>query len=195
MEMDNMALKNSYRPELTKSYLVVFILAKVVGHLFGCKLVPFNNAGNQPNYPYVTYHPITTHNYSTSDYRPDQYYVQFQIDCHAIDAIQASDMAIDLLEALTNRSGYRYWFEQANVVPSPLDEKKSNIQDHTTLPGINYDNSYGFYFNFLISHADTVYKMEDLNFDFNESNIESIQVDGSVGNQKMIINDEKEETK
>lgn len=178
--MISMVSMNKWRPELKGSYLVVFILAKIVDREFGSKIVPYNNPGKQPSHPYVTYHPISPHDYTTFDHRPDQYYVRMQLDVHTSDPIMASDMAAQLLEALTNSQGYRNWFDQVNVVPTPLPNNKTKIQDHTTLPGINYDNAYGFYFDFLISRADLVYEEKDLKFDFEENTIESIRANSEV---------------
>jgi hypothetical protein len=192
--MANMALKNNYRPELKDGYLVVFILAKVVDHLFNCKLVPFNNPGNAPDYPYVTYHPIIPLDYTTADHRTDQFYEQLQIDCHAVDPNMAQQMATDLLNALVHSDNYQRWFDQVNVVPSALPDAGTKIQDHTsTLLGPNYDNMYGFYFDFLISQAGTVYQADKLNFDFSKDEvIESIRTNSQVDGDH--IDAKKEET-
>ncbi len=187
-----MVSTSKWRPELKWSYLVVFILAKIVDREFGCKIVPYNNPGKQPSYPYVTYHPINAHDYTTSDHRSDQFYVQLQLDAHTSDPIMASDMATKLLDALTNSQGYRNWFDQVNVVPTPLPKNKSEIQDHTTLPGINYDNAYGFYFDFLISRADLVYQEKDLNFDFEEETIESVRANSKIDGDHIDANKKEE---
>lgn len=187
-----MVSTSKWRPELKWSYLVVFILAKIVDREFGCKIVPYNNPGKQPSYPYVTYHPINAHDYTTSDHRSDQFYVQLQLDAHTNDPIMASNMATQLLDALTNSQGYRNWFDQVNVVPTPLPKNKSGIQDHTTLPGINYDNAYGFYFDFLISRADLVYQEKDLNFDFEEETIESVRANSKIDGDHIDANKKEE---
>ncbi|RVU70013.1 MULTISPECIES: hypothetical protein [Lactobacillus] len=188
-----MALENSSRPKLTKNYLIVFILAKIVDQLFKCPFLPVQNSGRQTKYPFFTYQMIDAHKYSTGDNRPDQFYCRFQLDCHAVDQFEANDMAGDLLDALANRRGFRHWFEQVNVVPQLAEGNRSDIRNHTLLQGINYDNDYGFYFDFLISHADTVYQASDLNFEFDESDIGSIKTQGSVGKHFIDINNIKKE--
>lgn len=175
-----MALKNNYRPELKDSYLVVFVLAKVVDHLFNCKLVPFNNPGNAPDYPYVTYHPIIPLDYTTADHCTDQYYEQLQIDCHATDPNMAQQMATDLVNGLAHDENFERWFDQVNVVASALPNNGTKIQDHTAFPGINYDNAYGFYFNFLISKAGTVYQADKLKFEIEDYTIDSIRTNSKV---------------
>lgn len=188
-------MNNTRRPRLQGSYLVVFVLSKIVTQLFGekCGFVPQSNGGKRPLYPYVTFNHVYGREYTTSDNRSDQYMNQFQVDYHDPDENIAEQNASDLLDALLNDKCFQRWFGQVNVVPTRLQGSQSHVQNHTVLAGINYDNAFGFYLDFQISHADTIYKVEDLDFKYELPIIESIHANGSADRENLNINQKKEE--
>ena len=92
----------------------------------------------------------------------------------------AQQMATDLVNGLAHDENFERWFDQVNVVASALPNNGTKIQDHTAFPGINYDNAYGFYFNFLISKAGTVYQADKLKFEIEDYTIDSIRTNSKV---------------
>ena len=62
-----------------------------------------------------------------------------------------------------------------------MPQKITNTSNRTTLSGINYDNDYGFDCSFLVN-GNFTFQEEDLQFDFDEQDIESIN---AAGNAKL----------
>lgn len=189
-----MASTMSKRPALTKQYLVVFILAKLVDELLNCSLVPQNNAGEQKKFPFVTYNFVDLHRDTTYDHRADQFNCTVQIEVHHTDQFQSMEMAEKIRDAIVDSSGYRRFFTQAYVVPHE-PPTNSDIQDHTiSLFGMNYDYTFGFDYSFMVSRADITWTDEDLNFDYDgEPAIESIKATNK-DDGKTIKAEKKEET-
>lgn len=189
-----MASLTNKRPALTKQYLVVFILANLVDQLLKCSLVPQNNAGEQKKYPFVTYNFVDLHRDTTADHKEDQFDCTIQIEVHHNKFYESMEMAEKLRKAIVNSSEYRRFFTQAYVVPHE-PRTSSDIQDHTvSLFGINYDYTFGFDYDFQISHADITWNEKDLNF-VNEGNpmITSVEVTNKLDG-KTIKTSKKEET-
>lgn len=171
---------NAQRPLLTKQYLVVFILDKLTMQLFNCHTYPFNNPGDQPRYPFVTFQMINSHHSTTADYRSDQFEITLQLDVHTNDTFKSSEMAEKLYDALNQDSSYREYFTQANIVPRKPDTG-ADVQDHTVnLFGLNYDISFGFDVKFQISQANRVYEESELNFKHLSLDIETVRATDSV---------------
>lgn len=190
-----MALQSNERPELQGEYLVVFVMDKIVKHLFGneCSFVPQNNDGNQVPYPYVTFLSAISHEYTTADHMSNQYYVEYEFACHHPNEFIAKHMATDLLEALTNDRGYEPWFEQVHLVPSPLDGHKSDVKNYTFLAGINYDNAFGFNYRFTIDRAQMVYQEKDLDWTYEKPIIRSVKANESTDGKNTSVSEKKEE--
>lgn len=173
------------RPALKKQYLVVFILSELVKQLFDCPLVPQNNVGEQAKYPFVTYSFTDPHQDTTADHRSDQMIVTMLFDCHTQDYFKANEMAETLRDTLVSSDGYRRYFTQADVVPQE-PAGGSDIGDHTAqLFGYRYDNAVGFYYAFLVSHADTTVDEKSLNFTFDESIIESVKANSLIDDDSI----------
>lgn len=182
------------RPALNKQYLVVFILAKLVDQLLNCSLVPQNNAGEQKRYPFVTYNFVDLHRDTTADHKADQFDCTIQIEVHHNNQFQSMGMAEKLRNAIVSSSEYRRFFTQAYVVPHE-PQTSSDIQDHTvSLFGINYDYTFGFDYDFQVSHADITWDDKDLKF-VNEGNptITSVEIVNNLDG-RAIETDKKEET-
>lgn len=183
-----MAFSNSKPPVLKNQYLVVFILSKLTQQVANCGIYPFNNPGDQPKYPFFTYQMINAGQYTTADHRSDQMDITLQIDAHASDQFQSSQMANDLREALYNDSSYRSFFTQADIVPYEPDIS-ANIQDHTTaIFGTNYDYMFGFDMSFQISNVGTVYEDKELNFNHDNYDIRSVRATDSINDDHIDAN-------
>lgn len=183
----------SRRPALRKQYLVVFILSKLTEQLIDCSLVPQNNAGEQKKYPFVTYNFVEAHRDTTYDHRPDQFDCTLQIEAHSNDQYKSMELVEKLREALVDLDGYRRFFTQAYVVPHE-PSTNSSIQDHTiSMFGITYDYTFGFDYAFTVGHADTEFKEEDLNFEYDgEPAIESIKAVNALDNTEIRADKEGE---
>lgn len=163
-------------PELRDHYLVQYILGKIVNYVCNCELVEQNNIDEMEDYPFVTFNWITLNNPTTSDWLKDhpQYVCTMQVDIHATTSIEALELAGKLYTAL-HESPYARAFKQAQIVP----QKITNTSNRTTLSGINYDNDYGFDCSFLVN-GNFTYQEEDLQFDFDETEIKSINAAGNT---------------
>lgn len=173
-------------PELKNQYLIVYILYQLVQQVCKCELVPQNNIGSQPKYPFVSYQIITAEEDTTTDVT-SQLSVTLQIDCHDSDQIRANSLAHDLRSALRS-DNYRRYFRQVNIVPYGA----TPTSDRTTLPFVNYDQVFGFDCSFLVAHKDEVFSADDLDFTYSDEDIRTIYGQGTypTGKQDFEIGKE-----
>lgn len=156
---------------MKNNYLVVYTLIQVVNQMFHCGVYPQMNAGLRGDYPFVTYNWVDAGSDTTLD-DTDVMETVLQIDVQSTDPSVSPDMANELRRALAHSYGYRRFFKQAHVVPH-------NVQGVT--PRNFYNGAQqavyrdGFDCSFSIYRAGTVYKPDDLSFEFNETTIESIK--------------------
>ena len=157
-------------PPMMSHYLIIYILIQVVDQLFHCSVYPQYNAGLRDKYPFVTYSWIDAGSNTTMDDMGEME-TTLQIDVQAKDQFEALRMITSLHKALKWSDGYRRYFKQANIIPH-------SVTGTNAKPSYGYGdviNDYFFECSFSLYDPETIYKPEDLNFEFNESTIESIK--------------------
>ena len=158
-------------PELKDQFLVQYILGEIVNQVCNCEMIEQNSIDEMEDYPFVTINWIDPGTLTTADWLGEhkQYLCSLQIDVHATQSIEALQLSEKLFNAL-HEDAYRRFFKQAHILPESI----TNTSNRTALSGINYDQDFGFDCSFSIVSG-YVYQPQDLNFDVDESVIESVE--------------------
>lgn len=176
---------NSFKPELRDHYLVAYILGELVERVLGCDLIAQADTGDREEYPFVTFSFITMESDETSDWLEDGmvYTTQLQLDCHADNLYQATQMAQELHSALCGRT-YRNWFKSVDIVP----QRVLGTSNRTALEGINYDYDFGFDMEFSVKSK--AWTEDQLNFEVIPADeaIESVGVSDSNAHENKRQN-------
>ncbi|MBI1706559.1 hypothetical protein HYQ53_1777 [Lactobacillus crispatus] len=174
-------------PPMMDNYLVIYQLIQVVNQKYHCGVYPQMNAGLRSNYPFITYDWVDPGSDVTLD-ETDVMEVRLQIDVQATDMYEALNTANDLRKTLAHSYGYRGFFKQAHVIPHNVSGTSSrNFYNGTQLPVYRF----GFDCSFSIYRAGTIYKPEDLNFEFNETTIESIKAMNQMTGKEINVRKEE----
>ena len=168
------------------NYLIIYVLIQVVDQLFHCGVYPQFNSGLRSNYPFIEYSWIDPGSETTMD-ETNVMETTLQIDVQSLDQFIAIKMANELRRKLRYSDGYRRFFKQVHIIPHDVGKTSSR-----NFYGTNAVQRYGFDCSFSIYDCGTEYKLQKLNFEFNETTIDSIQAMNQM-NGKPISADRKEE--
>ena len=174
-------------PPMMNNYLVIYILIQVVDQMFHCGVYPQMNAGLRGDYPFITYNWVDPGSDETRD-ESDVMQTTLQIDVQATDQFDAINMTNELRKALKYSNGYRRFFRQVHVVPHNVTGMSPrNFYSGTQKAAYRF----GFDCSFSIYQAGTIYKPEDLNFEFNETTIESIKAMNPMTEKEINVRKEE----
>lgn len=167
--------------ELKGNELLVYILEKAINHACNCPMIYANRIDAQHKYPFVTYNWIIIREDLTTDITTDNapYMAQIQLDTHSGNALNSLDLINKLYACLRSSAGRRI-FKQAGIVPYSM----THIENRTISPEVNYDYCYGFDCNFTLTNGKS-YQLDNLIFNFNETDIASIKVKGINDNDSV----------
>ena len=174
-------------PPMMDNYLVIYQLIQVVSQKYHCGVYPQINAGLRSNYPLITYEWVDPGSDVTRD-ETDVMEARLQIDVQSTDMYEALNMANDLRRTLAHSYGYRRFFKQAHVIPHDVNKAGSRNFYSGTQQAIY---RYGFDCSFSIYQAGTIYKPDDLSFEFNEETIDSIKAMNGMNGKEIDVNKEE----